>query len=94
MVTHSGLSSRFLGFRSDGIALVSCSGLSSRFPGFRVEVRGAPQLPRLGHCWAPVSASDAESVPNIANFLIFANVINTYKYSGVNRATIDKLCWE
>ena len=25
----------------------------SRFPGFRVEVRGAPQLPRPGHCWAP-----------------------------------------
>ena len=35
-------------------------GLSSRFCGFfsrfrisRVEVRGAPQLPRRGHCWAP-----------------------------------------
>ena len=41
---------------------------------------------------APVSASDAGSVPNIANFLIFANVINTYKYSGGNRT--DKLCWE
>ena len=41
------------GLRLEGLTVVFCSGLSSRFPGFRVEVRGAPQLPRPGHCWAP-----------------------------------------
>ena len=45
-VSCSGLSSRFIGLRPDGLTVVSCSWLSSRFPGFqvsgfRVEVRGA-----------------------------------------------------
>ena len=58
LVSCSGLcsrfpGSRFPGFRGSCCGVMSWSGLGSRFPGFRV--RGAPQLPRLGHCWAPAS---------------------------------------
>ena len=44
------------GFRLEGLA-ANVQGFSFRFPGVRVEVRGAPQLPRQDHCWAPESFS-------------------------------------